>query len=297
MRIKFRIAAAFLCLTVFAGISGAQPTPATQPTLSDADKKLGEHKVVGLDYFYNHQVRNGKQFHYVWDDTANSGYSKLGAVFEQFGASLGKLEKAPTLDDLRKFSVYIIVNPNNETKAADHKPNYIMPPDVEAISQWVKEGGVLGLFANDEKVGGCEYVHLDTLAQKFGITFNDDVRNLVPNARDRSPGTFFAKEFPDHPLFKDVEAIYMKEICTLRVQDPAKVMVVAPKQNGGLGNDIIMAECHYGKGLVFAVGDPWIYNEYIDVQSPGLPLENRKAAVNLARWLLGASSVPVAVQY
>jgi unsaturated rhamnogalacturonyl hydrolase len=85
--------------------------------------------------------------------------------------------------------------------------------------------------------------------------------------------------------------IYMKEICTLQVKDPAKAILTAPKETGD-GTDIIMAESHYGKGLVFVVGDPWVYNEYIDVTAPGLPIQNRQAAVNLARWLLTAASAP-----
>jgi unsaturated rhamnogalacturonyl hydrolase len=260
--------------------------------IRSARADVGDGKVVCLDYFYNHQIKNGKQFHYIWDDTAASGYSKFGEAWKHYGASLDKLQKAPTLDDLNKYSVYLIVNPNNVVKAADHKPNYIESDAIEAIVAWVHDGGVLGLFANDEKVGGCEYVHLDHLAQRFGITFNDDVRNLVPSARDRTPGTFDASLFPDEPLFKDVKMIFMKEICTLQVADPAKALLTAPKQVGQ-GTDIIMATAQYGKGFVFAVGDPWVYNEYIDVKSPGLPIENRQAAQNLAQWLLSEASTPV----
>ncbi len=254
-----------------------------------AQEAVGRGKVVGLDVFYNHQVRDGKPFHYIWKDTAASGYSQFGDVWRQCGATLGELDKAPTLDDLRKFSVYIIVNPNTPAKAADHKPNYIQPADVEAIAAWVKDGGVLALFANDKN--NCEFEHLNQLSQRFGITFNEDLRNEVPNANDRSPGTFNAAQFPNHPLFKDVKMIFMKEICTLGVKDPAQPLLVADKQHGE-GKDIIMATSQFGKGLVFAVGDPWFYNEYIDVTSPNLPIENRQAATNLAHWLLAASSPP-----
>jgi unsaturated rhamnogalacturonyl hydrolase len=137
----------------------------------------------------------------------------------------------------------------------------------------------------------CEFEHFNQLSQRFGITFDEDLRNELPNARDRSPGTFSAAQFPDHPLFKDVKMIFMKEICTLGVRASARPLLIADKQHGE-GKDIIMAAAQVGKGLVFAVGDPWIYNEYIDVTSPNLTIENRKAANNLAQWLLAASSAP-----
>jgi unsaturated rhamnogalacturonyl hydrolase len=256
-----------------------------------AQETVGTGKVVGLDHFFNHQERDGKPFHYIWEDTANSGYSKFGEVWQHYGASIVSLEKAPTLNDLRKFSVYIIVNPNTPAKAAGGKPNYIQPADVDAIASWVRDGGVLALFANDKN--NCEFEHLNHLSQRFGITFNYDLRNEVPDKNDRSPGTFASALFPDHPLFRDVKMIYMKEICTLAVQDPAKPLLIAPKQHGE-GTDIIMATSKFGKGLVFAVGDPWFYNEYIDVTSPNLPIQNRQAAMNLAHWLLATSSPPQA---
>jgi unsaturated rhamnogalacturonyl hydrolase len=285
---------------LFASAVMAQTPPAAAPpaapVLSDADKTLGVGKVIGLDYFYNHQFKAGVQFHYVWEDKANSGFSKFGDVWQSFGASLAKLEKAPTLDDLKKFSVYIICNPNTPAKALDGKPNYIGIPDGDAIEQWVKDGGVLALFANDQKNSGCEFEHFDTLSSRFGITYNNVLRNEVPNARDRKPGTFTSDEFSDHPIFKDISMIYMKEICTITISPPAQAILTVPKEKAeGDGTDVVMAVSHVGKGLVFAVCDPWVYNEYIDVVStPGLKLENRKGAVNLARFLLSAASAPQA---
>ena len=41
-----------------------------------------------------------------------------------------------------------------------------------------------------------------------------------------------------------------------------------------------MALAHLGKGEVFALGDPWVYNEYIDHKN------NRAIVTNLFRYLL-----------
>lgn len=261
-------------------------TPASQP--SPTDLAIGHGKVVGLDYYFNHQVKNGQQFHYIWDDTKASGYSNFGKIWEQYGATLASLPTAPTRKDLDRFSIYIVVNPSTEKSAPDHKPNYIQPADADVTAGWVNDGGVLAMFANDKN--NCEFEHYNILAGRFGIKFNGDLRNTIPTHNDRARGTF--SDFPDQPLFTDVKMIFMKEICTLTVHDPAQSLLIADKQDGSQGKDIIMATAHYGKGFVFAVGDPWFYNEYIDLRTPELPIDNRKAAQNLARWLLAAASVP-----
>jgi unsaturated rhamnogalacturonyl hydrolase len=261
---------------------------ATQPAAFD--QAIGTGKVVGEDYFYNHQEKNGKQYHYIWDDTAASGYSKFGDVFKQYGATLASLDHAPTRADLDKFSVYVIVNPSIPKTAAGGTPNYMNDADADVIAGWVSDGGVLAMFANDKL--NTELEHYSILAKRFGITFNVDRRNEVPNARDRSPGTF--RDLPDHPIFAGVSMIYMKEICTLQVQPPAQAILVVDNEQH-TGKDNIIATAKFGKGTVFAVGDPWVYNEYIDVKStPGLTLDNRKAAENLAGWLLSAASPPAA---
>jgi unsaturated rhamnogalacturonyl hydrolase len=41
-----------------------------------------------------------------------------------------------------------------------------------------------------------------------------------------------------------------------------------------------------GKGTVFAVGDPWFYNEYLDGRKIPMYLENYKAAEDLVKWAI-----------
>jgi unsaturated rhamnogalacturonyl hydrolase len=47
-----------------------------------------------------------------------------------------------------------------------------------------------------------------------------------------------------------------------------------------------MASASIGKGMVFAVGDPWLYNEYIDTRRLPADYENAQAGKNLFQWLL-----------
>lgn len=63
------------------------------------------------------------------------------------------------------------------------------------------------------------------------------------------------------------------------VKSPAKAVV---KKD----NEVIIAVAKYGKGSVFAVGDPWLYNEYLDGRKLPAEYPNFKAATDLVKWLL-----------
>jgi unsaturated rhamnogalacturonyl hydrolase len=234
-------------------------------------------QVVGLDNWYNRETnpKTGKLFHYLWTDTENSGYSQWGELFKQKGATLETLEKAADSKNLSKLDVYLIVDPDTTTESKS--PNYILPADIKAIEKWVKKGGILVLMANDAP--NCEFTHLNNLAEKFGIHFNHVSLHPVLN-RKWDMGAFTS--FPDHPIFKGVNKIYMKEISSFRLNDPAKSIFT---ENG----IIYMAESRVGKGLVIAIGDPWIYNEYIDHTYLPADFENMKAAVNLTEYIVANS--------
>ncbi len=244
---------------------------------ANSKKMIGEGKVVGLDYYFNDEHRKNKagkevQYHYIWEDSANSGYSKLGSVIKKLGAQTAEVHTAPTLAKLNNLSIYIIVDP--DTPQENPHPNYIENASIKNIVKWVKDGGVLILFANDK--GNCEFTHLNNLAGNFGIHFNEDSRNDVIG-KNYDMGKF--DNLPDRPLFKGVKKIYLKEISTLKISSPAKSLLT----NKG---DVIMASAKVGKGFVFAVGDPWLYNEYIDNHKLPKSFQNEKAAVNLFTWLL-----------
>jgi len=229
--------------------------------------------VVGLDNWYNHETnaRSGRPFHYLWTDTEASGYSRWGEIFTSRGAKITSLGK-PDVKSLSKINVYIIVDPDTTTETS--APNYIAPEDIKAIKKWVKNGGVLAVLANDAP--NCEFTHLNMLMSQFGMTFNHVTLHPVT-------GTNFemgaCKNLPDHPLFKGVSKIYIKEVSDIYLLGTARAVLT---ENG----KVLMAENKYGKGYVFAIGDPWIYNEYIDHDRLPESFENRKAAENLTDMLL-----------
>jgi len=247
------------------------------------DSLPGLGKIVTLDYYYNCEWKKVNttlvQFHYVWEDTANSGFSELARTIDDLGAGVVGLHRAPSLEDLRKTSVYIIVDP--DTQAESDQPHSIEPEARRDISQWVREGGALVLMGNDS--GNAEFPHLNELACSFGIQFNGDSHHHVVG-REYDLGK--SADLPVHPIFTDVKQIFTKEISSLRLAPPAEPIL----KERGL---VLMASSRAGKGVVFAVGDPWLYNEYIDARRLPSEFENRKAGENLFRWLLGqAGRVP-----
>ena len=80
-------------------------------------------------------------------------------------------------------------------------------------------------------------------------------------------------------IFKTARKLYLKEISTLKLSGKAKSIL---DWNG----DKVMAVAKYGKGTVFAVGDPWLYNEYTDGRKLPADFQNFQAAQELSAWLL-----------
>ena len=78
--------------------------------------------------------------------------------------------------------------------------------------------------------------------------------------------------------------MFLKEVSALEVSS----LLVPAKANTVKDGDIIIATANYGKGKVLAVGDPWLYNEYVDGRKLPAEYENYKAAEDLVKWLLGA---------
>jgi unsaturated rhamnogalacturonyl hydrolase len=274
----------FIALTSVALSLVTQAKPQI-PLVRDSVENSVSHSggLVLLDCYYNNEWRkdssgNLVRYHYVWQDTTNSGYSQLADIIAKAGAVADTLCQAPTPDALERATVYIIVDP--DTPQETESPNYLEEPAIGVITDWVHSGGVLVLMGNDK--GNAEFEHFNRLAERFGIHFNEDSRNKVVGD-DFQTGTF--DKFPEHPLFNGVRRIFIKEMSTLRVQEPATVVFSE-------GGDDLMAFSQVGKGAVFAVGDPWFYNEYMDQRRLPSGYDNARAADNLFRWLLHYSSHP-----
>lgn len=237
----------------------------------------GNGKTVTLDHYYNSEVKKDiigveKPFHYVWEEMDNNGFSLLGHVFNSYGVKTETLFSAPTTTNLKKSDIYLIVDADN--LADNPKPNYVTEKDAQIVYDWVKAGGVLILLHNDKP--NAEFEHFNILTEKFGIHFNEDSRNRVMGAQFEIGAFAFSA---NQPVFTTAKKVYLKEISTLKLSAPA-TSVFNDK------GDVIMAVSKVGKGAVFAVGDPWVYNEYTDGRKLPADFDNFKAANDLVKWAI-----------
>jgi unsaturated rhamnogalacturonyl hydrolase len=178
---------------------------------------------------------------------------------------------------LQGASVYIIADP--DTKDEANSPNFLDDEAAETISKWVKKGGVLLILANDSQ--NADLDHTNVLAKRFGMTFEKEIihTELSEPGKPRNFNSCVSSNLPSHPLFRGVSKIFIKGVAPITVSSPAKSVLV---ENG----KTLIAQSNFGKGFVVAVGDPWLYNEYIDNKILPTEIENLKAAGNLVKLLL-----------
>ena len=238
-------------------------------------------KTVLVDAWFNSQTRvnaagQKELFHYKWDDDSNNGFSFLGRMFERYGMRLGEEKTAPTAADLAKASVYVLASPDIPSK--NPKPNYMDKTSVDVIAAWVKAGGVLVLMQNDGP--NAEFEHFDALGDRFGIHFNPVLRNHVIG-EDKGPGLLTIPAGTGG-IFAAEHHTYMKDTCTITVSGAAKGVLVDQ-------GDVMMAVSRYGHGVVYAVADPWLYNEYVDGRNIGPAIDTFASGMELVRWLVSES--------
>jgi unsaturated rhamnogalacturonyl hydrolase len=237
----------------------------------------GKGKTVLLDDYFNSEKKTDQSgheitWHYKWDEMSSGGYSLWGEQFQQQGFHLATLNAAPDKANLKGAAIYIIADP--DIVKENPKPNYIEASHIRDITAWVKAGGTLVIMAND--TGNTELDHLNQLVSNFGMSFNKD-----------SKGRVTGKQFEmgeinipaDNIIFKKTKKIYVKEYSTLKISGQAQPVL---KDKDG---NIVIAIAKMGKGRVFAIGDPWLYNEYVDGRKIPAVYENFLAGAELVKWL------------
>jgi unsaturated rhamnogalacturonyl hydrolase len=234
-------------------------------------------ETVMVDAWFNSQQRQNaagqnEYFHYKWSDYSDSGFSILGHTFASHGAALDTLYEAPTMARLKHAQVYVIVSPDNPAK--NPTPHYVGPQDADQVAEWVKQGGVLVLMENDP--ANADITHLNLIADRFGIHFDDVLTHHII-------GEQFAPGYiPVHdggPIFHQGHMLYMKDTCAISLKAPAQALL---QDKAGT----VMATAKYGKGTVFAVVDPWLYNEYTDHRKALPQQDNYAAGKEFVDWLL-----------
>lgn len=241
------------------------------------EANLAHGKTVMLDGWFNSQQRlnpagQNEYFHYKWNDYSDSGFSLFGHMFASHGANLDTLYQAPTLNGLKNAQIYIIVSPDSSTR--NRQPHYVQPQDADQVAQWVRQGGVLVLMENDP--GNADIAHMDLIADRFGIHFEDVLLHHIIGDKF---GQGYIPVSGGGPVFFHPHTLYMKDTCAISLKAPA-VPLLQDKEG------IVMATAKYGKGTVFAVVDPWLYNEYTDHRKVPPVQENFAAGKEFVLWLL-----------
>ncbi len=238
----------------------------------------GLGNTVLVDAWFNSQTRKNaagqtQLFHYKWDDFANSGFSLFGHIWRSYGVATKTLASAPTVEKLKGAQFYILVSPDNPAK--NPSPHYMNAENAEQVADWVRGGGVLVMMENDPANADIE--HFDLLADKFGLHFNNVLVHHVVGD-DFALGRIDVTQ--PEPPFMHPHVLYMKDTCSLRLSGKAVPLMKDSK------GELLMAWTRYGKGMVFAVTDPWLYNEYTDGRKLPAEYDNFGGGVELVRWLL-----------
>jgi unsaturated rhamnogalacturonyl hydrolase len=205
---------------------------------------LRAQTVVGLDGYHNNESKLPE--HYQWEGTSDGSFSKLGKAFRSHDVQLRTLRSKIDGASLAPLDLLIIVDPDTPDETTD--PKYIEDSEIDALDLWVRGGGRLVLLGNDK--GHAEFSHFNKLASRFGIQFLEET---YPKAT----GKAILIATGPHLIFEGGLQAYIVEVAPLKLSAPAEAVLTDK------GTDI-MALAHVGRGTVFALGDPWLYDEYID---------------------------------
>jgi len=218
-------------------------------------------------------MRSAVLFHYKWDTEDEPGYSLVGHMFRNRGATTAELDFEPTGENLKRAQIYMIVSPDNADK--NPHPNYANSKDAEQIAQWVKSGGVLAIMENDNSFADLD--HFNVVAEKFGIHFNSGILRKHVLGKNWEQGKVALAG--TGPVFHHPYTIYVKDVCTITTTSPATPVLKE-------GDDVFMATAKYGKGTVIAFVDPWLYNEYTDGRKLPPEYQNYAAGAEFVTYLL-----------
>ena len=210
--------------------------------------------MVALDCYHNNETPP----HYIWGKTDINNFSQFAGIIKSLGGDTMSIHTALDSSALANVNVLIIVDPDTTTE--NQNPKYISSAETTAVDRWVQRGGILMLLANDS--AECEFTHLNQLSSQFGIHFNGDVYG----------GGYDFTNLPNHPFFTGCTTLHIKGISTFTITLPAQAVLT-------VNSKILMVTATKGKGTVFALGDPWLLNEYINTG------DNKKCGTNVMQWL------------
>jgi hypothetical protein len=201
-------------------------------------------KVILLDGYHNQEPKQPN--HYRWEGADNGGFSELAKLLRDQGAELRTTTEEITPASLSGVDCLIIVDP--DTPAESDHPHYLSRAESDAIVPWVAKGGRLVLLGND--AGNAEFAHFNQLASRFGFTFKEATLG-------KTSGKAILTLTGKGPIFDGAPVFYGVDVAPIEIRSKS-VKTLLEYQGTP-----VMALARKGKGSVFGLGDPWIYNEYI----------------------------------
>jgi hypothetical protein len=221
------------------------------------DKTL---KTVAVDNWHNREP----QPHYAWEGTYPGGFSGLSHMLRGLGAATTTIKEPFTSRSLQGADILIVVDP--DTPQESKAPNLITDAEIDAVTAWVHNGGTLLLLGNDP--GNAEFPRMNVLAKRFGIEFEErkhaNAEGITKLTLQTRGGGWFTPDLK----------FYGVDLAPLRITAKNAETLLAERDTP------MMASVREGKGRVIALGDPWLYNEYLYTQ------DNRRIAEELFRKLI-----------
>ncbi len=245
-----------------------------------ATQSKGRGINVVMDNYFNREIKEDAfgdtvVFHYKWWERDNGGFSFMKGIWNKYGIEPTSLDNGPDDKNMKNVSVYFLIDP--DWPKENKHPNYIEKKHIEALVNFVKQGGVMVMMAND--TNNVEFEHYNELAERFGIHWDGNERHDVINDNFVQGAVNFS---PGNQVFKTSKKAYIKQMCSQTIKKPAESIY---SENG----EALITISKLGNGIVFAVGDPWFYNEYLDGRKLPAEYENYKAADDLIKWLIEQS--------
>jgi hypothetical protein len=116
----------------------------------------------------------------------------------------------------------------------------------------------------------------NTLAGSFGIQFNKDSQGKVTDNQYEMG----AISIPDrNAMFKTAKKVFIKEFSSLSCVKAGQSIL---KDRNG---NAVVCVVKFGKGSVLLIGDPWLYNEYVDGRKLPNAYDNFKAGADIINWI------------
>lgn len=242
---------------------------------------------------HNEYLRIGKVgTAYIGPNSGRFDWTKLAKLLVESGFDIAILDRGLISKKALKEADILVLGqpesyfyhskpPKSRTTTDSDKWGILKPNEIEAIKEFVTEGG--GLLLLQEKHSQRRGNNLNDLANMFGIEFQDDMVECDDHYQ-HDQGWVFVRT-TEHPLFEGgITKIVYFNGCSSLVKPPAKAVGFSSEQ-AEPPNAPLITVCRYNKGKVVAMGDATLFSEW------GLGPENEfreshaRFIYNLFSWL------------